>query len=258
VVLMFVDHRSRYLSEIRSAAAIVVYPLQLVAEAPGRVAQVVSEYFREGGSLRLENEEIRHELLESQARLSRLESLEVENERLRRLLGASEKVAERALIAELVEVSLEPFTHRILVSKGSLQSVFVGQPVVDANGVMGQITEVTFLTATATLVTDPSSAIPTQVRRNGLRAIAFGTGAPGQIEISHLVPTADIETGDVLVTSGFGGHFPPGYPVARVVEIRHDAGESYLTVLAEPLAKLQHAREVLLIWPGSAPGGQGG
>jgi len=249
---MVVDHRSQYLSTIRSAAAVAVYPLQLLADAPIRLAEGLSDYFGEIGSLRSRNEELRHELLTARSSLSRLESVEVENERLRRLLGAAQNVAERALIAELIEVSLEPFTHRILVNKGSLQSVFIGQPVIDAHGVMGQVTEVTFLTATATLVTDPSSAVPVQVRRNGLRAIAFGTGAPDQLEIAHLVPTADIKTGDVLITSGFGGHFPPGYPVARVTEMRHDPGESYLTVLAEPLAKLQHTREVLLIWPGTA------
>jgi rod shape-determining protein MreC len=248
VSLMVVDHRSHYLHTIRAALAVVVYPIQMAALVPVKLGSGAVALFEGRESLRDENERLRHEELLYQARLEKLDALEVENARLRRLLGAAISVADRAVVAELLEVSLEPFTQKILVNKGSTDRVYLGQPVIDAEGVMGQITQVTPFTSTATLITDPGHAIPVQVRRNGLRAILFGNGSRTVLDLPHLTPLSDIKEGDVLITSGMGGRFPVGYPVARVMSVVRDPNEPFLAIEATPVAKLDHSKEVLLIW----------
>jgi rod shape-determining protein MreC len=252
VSLMVVDHRSHYLQTIRSALAVVVYPIQIAALLPVKAGSGAVALFQGRESLRAENEQLRREQLLYQARLEKLDALEVENARLRRLLDAAVSVADRAVVAELLEVSLEPFTQKILVNKGATDGVYLGQPVIDAEGVMGQITQVTPFTSTATLITDPSHAIPVQVRRNGLRAILFGNGSRTALDLPHLTPLSDIQEGDVLITSGMGGRFPVGYPVARVVRVVRDPNEPFLAIEATPVAKLDHSKEVLLIWSGQA------
>jgi rod shape-determining protein MreC len=181
---------------------------------------------------------------------SALEALEAENKRLRDLLGSAARVADRAVVAELVEVSLEPFTRKIVVAKGSRDSVYLGQPVIDAYGIIGQVTEVGPYASKATLITDPGHAIPVLVNRNGLRTIVFGTGAPDRVNVPYLTATADIREGDLLVSSGMGGRFPPGYPVAQVTAVVKDPNEAFLKISAKPMARLNYGKEVLLIWPG--------
>ncbi|MDH3690790.1 MAG: rod shape-determining protein MreC, partial [Gammaproteobacteria bacterium] len=182
------------------------------------------------------------------ARLQRLDAVEAENERLRQLLSASSKIAQKVLLAELVEVSLEPFTHKVVLNRGQSDGAYVGQPVIDPNGVVGQVTQATPFTSAVTLITDPGHAIPVQVLRNDLRAIVFGTGVRNQLGVPYLARHADIVEGDVLVTSGMGGRFPSGYPVARVATILRDPNEPFLKITAIPVARLDHAKEVLLIW----------
>ena len=144
--------------------------------------------------------------------------------------------------------------QQVVVNKGSTSGVFLGQPVLDANAVMGQVIEVNPLTATVLLITDASHSLPVQVNRNGLRSIAEGTGLVNRLEVSHLPHNADIREGDLLVTSGLGGHFPPGYPVARVTEVKREPGKPFATVVATPTARLDRSREMLLVWTLPPPG----
>jgi len=185
-------------------------------------------------------------------RLQRLAALEAENRRLRDLLGSSRRLEERVLIAELLAVALDPYRHQVLIDKGSGSGAYVGQPVLDANAVMGQIVRVSPLSATVLLITDVEHSLPVQVLRNGLRAIAQGTGLVQGLELLHLPKNVDIRVGDELVTSGLGGRFPAGYPVARVVAVREEPGRPFAIVRAAPLARLDRTREVLLVWSRSA------
>ena len=168
--------------------------------------------------------------------------------RLRDLVSSSFKIGDRVLIAELESVDLDPYRQQVMINKGSSSGVFVGQPALDANAVMGQVIRVTPGTATVLMITDAEHALPVQVNRNGLRTIAEGTGFIDRLQLRHLPNNADIREGDLLVTSGLGGHFPPGYPVARVSEVRHEPGKPFATVIATPSAHLERTREVLLVW----------
>ncbi len=250
VAVMIADHRTSYLDYLRSALAVLITPMQVVAAIPQKMISGVDEWLSSERSLRDINAQLRQQQIKTRMELQRLRALESENETLRKLLDASTRLPDRVLMAELVEVSLDPYTHKILVDRGIVDGVYVGQPVVDQEGVMGQVAEAMPFTAAVTLISDPSHAIPVQVQRNGLRAIAFGTGQSDQLRISYLTPNADIRPGDVLVTSGLGGRFPAGYPVARVIEVISDASEAFLRIIAKPVAKLDRTNQVLLVWHG--------
>ena len=250
VVLMVLDHQSQHLLRIRAVLSVLIYPIQVVAAVPVRASAWVAELFGSERTLRQNNERLQAERLAHLARLQKLEALEAENKRLRDLLGSAARVADRAVVAELVEVSLEPFTRKIVVARGSRDAVYLGQPVIDAYGIIGQVTEVGTYASKATLITDPGHAIPVLVNRNGLRTIIFGTGAPDRVNVPYLTATTDIREGDLLVSSGMGGRFPPGYPVAQVTEVVKDPNEAFLKISAKPMARLNYGKEVLLIWPG--------
>lgn len=250
--LMMLDHRGQQLERVRAALMVAVYPIQVVAGAPVALYHGVLEAFTSEHALREKNARLEAERLHLAARLQQLEALGAENERLRALLGAASRVADRVLVAELMAVSLEPFSRQLLIRRGSRDGVYVGQPVVDAHGVVGQVTEVAPLSSTVTLITDPSHAIPVIDNRSGLRAMVFGSGDQENLTVPYLSGLADIEVGDALVTSGMGGVFPPGYPVAVVTEVKNDPQESFLLVQARPSARLNHGKQVLLIWPARA------
>jgi len=252
VVLMTLDHRQHHLESFRSALSVLIYPIQWLVDLPSNTTDWFQESLASRRSLQEENDRLKTEQLLLKAELQKYQSLQTENQRLRKLLDSSFKVGERVLIAELLSVDLDPYRHEILLNKGSRDGVYVGQPIVDASGVMGQITQVTPLTATAMLITDPSHAIPVQVDRNGLRSVAQGIGSIEWLSLPHIPNSADIHEGDLLVTSGLGGRFPPGYPVARVERLQRDPGEAFAKIFARPLAALDRSREVLLIWTGDS------
>jgi rod shape-determining protein MreC len=208
----------------------------------------VSQAFAARERLQKAADDLHEQNLLLRARLQKLEALEAENLQLRNLLDSSIKVGERVLIGELIDMDLDPYTQRVTINKGSTSGVYEGQPVLDAEAVMGQVVQVTPFSAQVLLVTDPSHAIPIQVQRNGLRSIAVGTGRTNQLELPYLPINADIREGDVLITSGLGGTFPAGYPVATVQAVSRRAGEAFPYVLATPRAHLDRAREVLLVW----------
>jgi rod shape-determining protein MreC len=249
VSLMLLDARGHHLQKIRVGLTVLFTPIQMVAAIPIRVGGAIIDFVHGDESLRAEAERLRSEQPILLARLQKYEAIEAENAHLRQLLGTSALVAERAVVAELLEVASEPFRRTVVIAKGANDGLYLGQPVVDAYGIRGQVSEIGVLQSTAILITDPGHAIPVQVNRNGLRAIAFGTGAPDTVSIRYLTASSDIKPGDLLVSSGIGGGFPFGYPVAKVKKIVNDPNESFLDITATPVAQLSHNREVLLIWP---------
>jgi len=249
VVLMVMDHRYRNLDSLRAGLSVIVYPLQLTVGMP----RSISEWFRESlasrRTLQEENASLRTQQLMQKAQMQKLAALEAENIRLRQLLDSSFEVSEKVLVAELLSVNLDPYKHQIVINKGELDDAYPGQPLLDAEGVMGQIVHAGPYTSTAILITDTSHALPVQVNRNGLRSIALGSGSINRLELPYIPNNADIQAGDLLTTSGLGGRFPPGYPVAIVDAVQHDPGRSFAQVVATPLAHLNSSREVLLVWP---------
>jgi len=255
--LMILDHRGHHLEKIRAGLNVLAYPILLVAEAPAYVGRAVSDFFITRGALRADNEKLLAERQTLLARLQQFDALEQENIRLRRMLGSAEQVADKALAAELIEVSSEPFTRKVVIAKGSRDGVYVGQPVIDAHGIMGQVTQVADDFSRVTLITDAGHAIPVLDNRSGLRTIVFGTGDPDILKVPYLTASADIKQGDLLVSSGMGGTFPPGYPVAHVVKIANDPNEPFLSISVKPAALLNHGKQVLLIWRGNPPRNRG-
>ncbi len=251
--LMIVDHREHHLETVRSALSAVLYPLQYLANLPVTASRSTSEFFATRHHLQTENAALRRENLLLQARQQKFAALETENMRLRELLESSFNIGERVLIAELVAVDLDPYRQQIIINKGASSAVYEGQPVLDANAVMGQVIHVTPFTSSVLMITDASHALPVQVNRNGLRTIAMGTGRINELDLPNLPNNADIEEGDLLVTSGLGQRFPPGYPVAEVVSVIREPGSPFATVKARPTAHLERAREVLLVWTLTPP-----
>jgi rod shape-determining protein MreC len=247
---MMMDHRQSHLESVRAALSIVVYPIQLAVELPGSVTGWFRESLATRRELQEENVSLQTQLLMLKAQRQKLEALEVENIRLRELLDSSFQVGEKILVAELMSVNLDPYKHQIVINKGELDRIYPGQPLLDADGVMGQVVHVGPYTSTAVLITDTSHAIPVQVNRNGLRTIALGSGTINRLELPYLPNNSDILIGDLLITSGLGGRFPPGYPVAMVTAIQQDPGQAFARIVATPKAKLDRSREVLLVWPG--------
>ena len=252
VALMTVDQRTNYIHTLRSGLAVVVYPLQYVVNLPADFMGWASETFVSRDTLQKQNEELRTQNRLLKAQLQKLTFIVSENVHLRELLQSSKRAGERILIAELLAVDLDPYKKQIVINKGSSNDkLYIGQPVVDAQGVMGKLTHVTPFSSTALLITDPNHSVPVQVNRNGLRAIAVGTGE-GTLELQHLPNNADIQRGDLLVSSGLGCVYPAGYPVATVKDIITNPRLPFAEVIAEPVARLQRSREVLLVWPTQA------
>ncbi len=246
---MTIDHRQHHVETVRSALSVVVYPFQYLVNLPVEMGQWVVNSLVTRESLLKENARLREEHLLLSSKLQKFAALEVENQRLNELLESSFKVGERVLVAELLAVELERFQRQIVINKGSREGAFNGQPVVDAAGIMGQIVHVGPFSSTVMLITDASHAIPVQVNRNGLRAVAIGTGATNNLELEYIPNNADIRVGDLIVSSGLGSRFPPGYPVGQVTRVAIDPGEPFAKVTAIPSAKLDRSREVLLVWP---------
>jgi rod shape-determining protein MreC len=251
-VLMVMDHKYKSLESVRDALSVLVYPIQLSVEFPGSISDWFSESLATRRKLQEEIDSLRTQHLMQKAQMQKLAALEVENIRLRELLDSSFEVGEKVLIAELMSVNLDPYKHQVVINRGELHDVYPGQPLVDADGVMGQIVHAGPYSSTAILITDTSHAIPVQVNRNGLRSIALGSGAINRLELPYIPNSADIQPGDLLTTSGLGGRFPPGYPVATVETVDHDPGNAFARVIATPLAHLNRSREVLLVWPSPA------
>lgn len=248
VSLMTLEHRTDNIQLLRTQLNSLVYPLQYLVNLPTRAAYGVSEIFSSRHKLISENSKLRDEQLVLHSQLQKLDLLEAENERLQNLLSSAKRVKQRVLIAEMLAVDMDPYRQNILIDKGSKHDVYSGQPIIDAHGIMGQITQVSRNSSTALLISDPSHSIPVRVVRNGLRSIATGIGQPDQIKLNYIPGNGDIEVGDVLVSSGLGGRFPVDFPVATVSKVRRPAGKPFATVYAQPAAELDRSHEILLVW----------
>jgi len=246
--LMFLDHRDDHLSRVRQAFSIVVYPIQIAVDLPFVAWRWASDSLAERAVILAENDQLKSEQLHNNVRLQRMAALEAENIRLRAMLDSSAQVADRVLVAEILAVDLNPYRQRFSINRGVGDGVYVGQALVDANGVVGQIVGVEAFTSEVVLISDADHAVPVSVNRNGLRTIAIGTGDSGRLSLPYLTNSADVEPDDLLVSSGLGGVFPSGYPVGRVVEVTRRPGQSFAEVIAEPAADLDRDREVLLVW----------
>lgn len=247
VVLMAMDQRGHYVPKIRAAAEYLAEPVYHVIEWPVRAAGNLFTQFSSRRSLRHENDRLKDLLLSQGGALQRLDALTAENKRLRSLFEGAQGQEFEYRFAELLQVDLDPFSHKILIDRGFLDGVNRGQAVIDGEGVMGQVEEVHPHFSRVRLISDPNHALPVQINRTGLRTIAFGSGETGNLSLSSVPRQADVRKGDLIVTSGMGDRFPGGYPVARVTTIDREEGKTFAQVEASPLAALGRGREVLLI-----------
>jgi rod shape-determining protein MreC len=248
VVCMFLDQRESWLQSARFALQGAVYPLQLAVNSPSAAWTWTRQVFESREKLQAENAELRQQKRELELRTIRYAALAQENAQLRGLAKALPAVTERWLAAEVVSVELDSLRQRLLINRGSRNGVFKGQAVLSDDGLLGQTTRVGPWSSEIILITDPEHAVPVQIERTGLRTIAVGAGSDPTLELPYLPANADIQQGDLLLTSGLGGVFPAGFPVARVTDVRRDAGGSYAEVQAEPRARLDDVREVVLVW----------
>jgi len=249
IVLMAIDQRGHFIPRLRAVVANALEPVYHVVDWPIRTAQSVAGELRSREDLQRANDSLRDSLLAQEADLQRLETLVEENRRLRALLEGADTLIYKTSFAELVRVDLDPFSHQVMINKGTEDGVVAGQAVIDAEGVMGQVEDVQLHMARVRLISDPNHALPVQINRTGLRAVAFGTGETETIVINSIPMEADIREGDLVVTSGLGDRFPGGYPVAQITEVRREEGATFAEVSARPLASLDRGREVLLIIP---------
>ena len=253
VGLILADLRFNRLDTTRAVLDTMMSPVYWLADIPSRIGNWTDEHIRSRSQLLEDNDRLQRENLVLQGRSQRMASLLAENLRLRALLNSSAILRDDVLVAELIGISPDPVRHQLVLNKGESDGVFVGQPLIDDAGLMGQIVEVSAAVSRALLITDATHSVPVQVNRNGVRAIAEGTGLLDSLEIHHVSATTDIQEGDLLVSSGLGGRFPVGYPVAVVSLVERDPGQAFARVLATPSAALDRSRHVLLVFT-SVPG----
>jgi len=248
IALMLLDRRDQHLGRVRPALSVVVYPVRVVVDLPFSTWANLSDTFAEREAMIGENRQFRRERLETESRLQRLAALEAENARLRELLDSTARIGSRALVAEILSVDLDPYRQRFDLNRGLVDGVYVGQALIDAQGVVGQVVRVGPLTSEAVLITDADHAVPVSVNRNGVRTIAVGTGDSSRLRLPYLTNNADVMVGDLLISSGLGGVFPAGYPVGRVLDVQRRPDQAFAEIVAEPVSSLDRDREVLLVW----------
>ena len=245
IALAVLDSHGGWLSQLRSKANVLVQPVWALVGLPSQVAGNVGERLSSHASLVAENRRLREELLLANARLARLRAAAVDNVRLRERLGAAERAGLDVLLVPILDVDLDPVRQRLVLAAGTRQGVQVGQAVIDAGGLMGQVVEVSALQSVVLLLTDPDHAIPVTVARNGVRLIAYGRGA--RLELRDIPLGAEVEVGDEIVTSGLGGRFPAGFPVGKVTGLRPDDSHAFLIGELTPAASLDRGQDVLLL-----------
>lgn len=248
LALMFLDHRGTYLEQVRAYLGEAFYPLQIAIDSPAAGLRWMRENLALRRQLIAENALLRRESLTSGVELQRLAALQAENERFRALLDSKARVADRVVVGEILSVDMDPLRHRVIVNRGGRDGAYEGQALIDARGVVGQITRDQRDSSAAILITDPDHALPVEIVRNGLRSIAVGTGDLKRLSLPFLTRNADIRIGDLLITSGLGGAFPAGYPVGRVTQVDGSSGDAFLDVSAIPTADLDRLHEVLLVF----------
>jgi rod shape-determining protein MreC len=247
IALLIIDSRTGMLNAMRQGIGTVLYPLQRTLLVPRDALSMGTDYLSEVARLRTENAEMRRVETVNARTLLQVEQLAQENRQLRELLGTRERAALRSVVAEVLYDTRDPFSRKLVLDKGVQQGLAIGQPVIDAQGVVGQITRVFPLSAELTLVTDRNMSIPVQVQRTGLRSIAFGGPEPGRMELRYMSVNADLKEGDQLVTSGLDTLYPPGLPVGRIVSVDRSKTGNFARVVAEPIAGAERSRMLLVL-----------
>lgn len=246
--LMWFDQNSGHLLSIRYYSGYVLYPAHKVAELPSSLVDWVNQTTTSRAHLQESNRQLQARNLVLEMKAQRLAALEAENIELRELLSASEQMDDRVLVTTVISVDPDPYSNLIMVNKGGEDGAFIGQPVLDAYGLLGQVVDVLPTSSRVMMIADSNHAIPVQINRNGVRAIAVGTGKLEQLNLIYVPNTADIRIGDLLVSSGLGGRYPRGYPVAEVTDVVHTDGDSFAYVSAQPRARLDRSRMLLLVF----------
>ena len=246
---MFADSRFGYLDKVRYGLGYATTPIYWIADIPTRVSFWIDDVFVSRTYLLEENEQVQEDLLVAQRELHLLESLASENSRLLAFYEATGGIDGEVLPAEIINVSPDHYSQRVLINKGQSDGVFIGQPLLDANGLMGQVVEVLPFTSWALLITDPQHVTPVEVNRNGERALARGSRAmANELELQFVTQTQDMQAGDRLVSSGMGQVYPKNYPVAEIISFYADPGLDFATVRARPLAEMASTRHVMLVF----------
>lgn len=255
-ILMFVDHYQKHLQGFRSALGTLVTPIIYLADIPRKFFSWGGESLVSRSQLRKENQKLTEESNILKTQLQKYIALQTENARLRNLLGTENKTLERRLLAEIIQVDSNPFALEFIINKGSLSGVHVGQTVIDAYGIVGQVITVYAWTSRVLMISDASHGIPVRVARNNVRSIAAGSGQINQLFLKNVTDTTDIKVGDTLISSGLGQKFPVGYPVGVITKVEHDPGKAYAIILAKPTARLERLASVLLVWTENSDPGE--
>lgn len=245
--------KTNQLSWLKGSLSFIAHPILVVVDLPSNAYNWLTESSTGHSKLLQENKQLKSESLLLKARLQKIESLEKENTRLHSLLESSFKLGEQFISASLIGVNQNPNTQHILIDKGSRFDLYAGQTVLNEDGVIGQIIKVNPLTASIMLITDPNHAIPIEINRTGLRTIAVGNGIQNTLTLPYLPHHADIRIGDLLTTSGLGGVFPKGYPVAKVNKLTPLQGEAFMYTEAKTIAHIENIRDILLVWSKQEP-----
>ncbi len=249
VCAMVIDTKVENISTLRTYLTSLVSPLQYIADLPGEALDWSVSRFTSRRSLLEENDRLTNQITLMSEQLQRFNVLEQENQNLRRLLDAPVRTDMHRMIAELMAVDNNPYSHQIVINKGTIHDVFEGQSVLDDTGIVGQIVEVGTTNSRVLLISDITHAIPVRVARNNVRLVASGTGGLIDLALEHVPHSADLQVGDLLVSSGLGKVFPEGYPVATINNIIRDESKPFASVTATPSAQLDRLKFLLLLWP---------
>lgn len=247
LTLIATDSRLQYLNSVRETLVGVLHPLQVLANVPTQLYSATNEYFSLHNHLLKENQQLKQQALKQEIALQRLSMLTLENDHLRQLLQANKSLVESSILGEIMHVGRDPFTKKVIVNRGEAHHIVAGEAVVDAKGVIGQVTRTYPLSSEVTLITDKSLAIPIQVERNGLRAIAFGHGRDNTLDLPYLPANVDIRRGDILLTSGIDGIYPAGLAVATVAQIEVTPDSPFAHIICVPTGGVENHRQVLLV-----------
>ena len=251
VAIFVVDLRMHSLDLVRQSISLLVDPLQRVAQTPGSLVDYAANYLRGIQALEVENKELKHAKLTTAPDLQRLAQVEAENERLRKLLSVKEREKAQGQVAQILYTARDPFSRRVIIDKGQQSGIVTGQPAIDEAGVVGQVTRVFPFSAEVTLITDKNQAVPVQIIRSGQRSVIFGLGN-GQLELRYMPNNADVQVGDVLVTSGLDSIYLPGFPVAKVINIERDNAYSFARIFCAPIAGVENFGELMVLTPRQA------
>lgn len=252
IIIMFFDQRSAYFQDWHAKLSVVAVPVQVIVDAPTRIVHSVLTTLKFQKQLLEDNARLRAQQLLMESKLQKLLSLERENAQLRQLLQSTPQATGKVIVAQLLAVALNPATQQVVIDRGAADHLYLGQPVLDAYGVLGQVVSIGPLTSRVLLVTDVRSLVPVQNYRTGARAIAIGGGSSGQLRLINVPDNSDIQEGDLYVASGMGLRFPVGYPVGVIAKSTLEAGERFATIALIPAAHIEKSGQVLLAWPEQA------